>query len=73
MATTKKRIYISVSDAVEESLHALAVRDQVPQATKAVELLELALEIEEDAYFAKIVQERLKGTPTFVSHEEAWS
>lgn len=73
MATTKKRINISVSDAVEEAVATLAKRDRVPQATKAAELLKLALEIEEDTYFSKVAEERMKDTSGFISHEEAWS
>jgi hypothetical protein len=50
MATLKKRINISVSDAVEQAVSLLAKRDDVPQATKVTELLELALELEEDTF-----------------------
>ncbi|RJQ33167.1 toxin-antitoxin system, antitoxin component [Candidatus Parcubacteria bacterium] len=61
MATTKKRINISVSDDVNDALERLAKRDQEPVATKAADLLEMALEIEEDHYFAQVANDRLKG------------
>lgn len=53
MATSKKRINISVSDAVEEAVATLAKRDRVPQATKAAELLHWLW--------------KLKRTPIFLS------
>ena len=73
MVTTKKRINISVSDAVEKAVATLAKRDQVPEATKAAELLQLALEIEEDTYFDEVIRERLASKGTAVTHEVAWS
>lgn len=72
MATTKKRINISVSDAIEQAVATLAQRDNVPQATKVTQLLQLALEIEEDTYFSQLVQERLRESNTAVSHDDAW-
>lgn len=72
MATKKKRVNISVSKPVEEMLAALAKRDRVPQATKAAELLRMAIEIEEDAVWAEIAEKRLKTDTKRISHEEAW-
>jgi len=72
MATTKQRINISVSDAEAEFLTVLAKRDQMPRATKVRQLLQLALEIEEDAYLAQIAQERDTPDATYISHEDFW-
>jgi predicted DNA-binding protein len=72
MATLKKRINISVSDAVEQAVTLLAKRDEVPQATKVTELLELALELEEDGYFSAMVNKRLAKPATWQTHTEAW-
>ncbi len=72
MPTTKKRINISVSDEVESAVAVLAERDNVPQATKVVELLKSALETEEDQVLDQIARERDTESATFVSHEEAW-
>lgn len=73
MATTKKRINISVSKEVEKMLSALSKRDQVPTATKATELLMRAIEIEEDEVWDKIASERLKqDNKCRISHEDAW-
>lgn len=41
-------------------------------SSKAVELIRLALEIEEDRYFAKIAEERdVKGVK-YISHDDFW-
>ena len=73
MATTKKRIVVSLPKTVDKALKVLAKRDQVPHATKAVHLLQLALEIEEDQVWNEIAQERDKRGAKFVSHDKAWS
>ncbi len=72
MATTKKRINISVSKEMDSVLGKLAKRDQVPQATKAEHLLQLALEIEEDQALDSVARTRDVRGATFVSHERAW-
>ena len=73
MATVKKRINISVSKSVQDALKHLAKRDQEPVATKAAELLELALDIEEDRVLSRIADERLKNhRGRWLSHEEVW-
>ena len=73
MATTKKRVIISLSKPVEEALEILAKRDQIPQATKAVHLLETALEIEEDQVWDQVATERDVKNARFVSHKKAWT
>ncbi len=73
MATIKKRINISVSRSVEKSIAKLAKRDELPQATKAGELLRLALEIEEDYVFDTIISKRDVNNAKFIPHKKAWS
>lgn len=72
MTTTKTRINVSLSTEVERALIAIAKRDQVPHATKAAELLRLALEIDEDRVFDVIASAREEGKVKFVSHKTAW-
>ena len=72
MATTKKRVNISLSPDMEKVLTKLAKRDSVPEATKVVELLHVALEIEEDIAFGKLAEERLKSMGKIMSHKEIW-
>jgi len=73
MATTKKRVIISLSKPIEQALELLAERDQVPQATKAVHLLETALEIEEDQIWNQVAEKRDTKNARFVSHKKAWA
>jgi predicted DNA-binding protein len=72
MATTKKRINISVSKEIDEALGRLAERDQMPQATKAEHLLSIALELEEDEVLNAVAAKRDRKGSTYVSHASAW-
>lgn len=72
MPTTKTRINVSLSADVERALIALAKRDQVPEATKAAELLRSALEIDEDVKLDVIARGRDSKKIKFVSHNLAW-
>ena len=73
MVTTKKRVNISISRAVENALGRLARRDEVPEATKAGELLRLAIELEEDQVLDFVASKRDTKNAKFVSHKKAWS
>ncbi len=70
MATTKQRINISVSKDMQETLKWLAKRDQKPVATKVIDLIEEALELEEDLMLSKIADERLKGKVRWVKDSD---
>ena len=72
MPTSKKRINISVPKDTEEILELLAKRDKKPVATVALQLIEIALEIEEDAVWAEIADERDQPGVKYISHEEMW-
>jgi len=72
MPTLKKRINITLPKTIDAVLEKISLRDGVPVATKAVELLRVALEIEEDAVWDKIAGDRDNKKAKFVSHEEAW-
>lgn len=73
MPTTKTRINVSLSDVLSSALKKLAHRDQVPTATKAERLLEIAMEIEEDEVWDKIANTREKTKNIkFLSHNQAW-
>ena len=58
---------------MENILAKLAKRDQVPQATKAAELIRIGVEIEEDEYFDIIASNRDKKGVKSVSHKKAWA
>lgn len=73
MPTVKKRINVSVSKDTELAIERLARRDNVPDATKAADLIHLALEIEEDEVLDAVAQTRDTKNAKFVSHKKAWA
>jgi hypothetical protein len=72
MPTTKKRVNISISRHIEEALEKLARRDQVPEATKAAELLQVAIELDEDQVWDSIANLRDSKKAKFIPHKKAW-
>jgi predicted DNA-binding protein len=72
MATTKKRVNISLSKELEQQVTALAERDSVPIATKITELLRQSVELEEDRLFSEIISERRSNPGKTLSHAEVW-
>ncbi len=72
MPTTKKRINITLSDEFEKVLELLARRDEVPVATKASELIKMAIEIDEADIFTMIAEERDTKNAKYISHDKAW-
>lgn len=73
MATAKHRLNVSLPFRVDKALQHISTRDHMPVATKAAQLLELALEIEEDEIFNSIASERDTKAARFVSHTSAWA
>jgi len=72
MPTSKKRTNISLDDQLDTHLTLLAKRDNVPKATKAAQLIRIAVEIDEDDYLDTLANERDTQKAEFVEHEEAW-
>ncbi len=72
MPTLKKRLNMSLPEDIEEALSKLSKRDDMPQATKALYLLRIALELEEDDVWNAIAERRDRKDATFVSHDKAW-
>lgn len=72
MPTSKKRINLSVSKETEEILQLLAKRDQMPIASKALQLIELAIEIDEDEVWTQIAEERDTPDAEWIIHDQAW-
>ena len=72
MPTTKTRLNITLPKTVEKVLFKIAKRDKVPTATKASELLQLALETEEDQVWDQIASKRDTPDAKFISHDQAW-
>lgn len=51
-------------------LEGLAKRDELPVATKAAELLEFAIDIEEDRYFGALAEKRLRRKVRWVKDSD---
>jgi len=72
MPTSKKRINISLPEDIEKMLEVLSSRDDVPQATKALHLIQMAIEIDEDEVWNAIAKKRDTKKAPFITHEKAW-
>ncbi len=72
MSTAKSRINVSVPDDVKLALTKLAKRDQLPTATKAVRLIELGLELEEDEVWDRIAAARDQVDSKFHKHADVF-
>ena len=75
MPTLKKRIQIPVSDKVYKELEKLAKKRDLSLSSLSHDLLEDALELQEDLYFSRVSDEALRNSKDddLLSHEEAWS
>ena len=72
MSTTKSRLNISLPDDIKKALLSIAKRDQMPAATKAVRLMEIGMEIEEDEIWDKIAASRDNKDTIFHPHLEVF-
>ena len=73
MPTTKLRINITADRDMERALSLAAKRARVPVATKAADLLRLALEIEEDQVLFELAEARLDDkNAKYLSHRTFW-
>ena len=72
MPTLKKRINITLPKDLEEQLEFIAERDSEPKSTKVVNLLRVAMEIEEDDILNEIASSRDNKNSEFINHEDAW-
>ena len=72
MPTAKHRVSISPDDRVFAALVALAKARNKPVANVSLELLERALELEEDAHFSHIADDRLAKGEKRIAHARAW-
>ena len=73
MPTKKKRINVTLNKDTALFLKKIALRDEMPLATKVAQMIEVALEIEEDLFWSKVADERIKKMTGTISHEEFWS
>lgn len=73
MATTKRRLNISLPTETESAVLYLAMRDKVPAATKVRELLEQSLALLEDEVLTNLAENRLKSkAKKTLTHKQVW-
>lgn len=75
MATVKRRLNITLPSNLDAVIRMLAEREGIPDAAKAVELIEMGIELSdtEDKYLSCIGDERAAQNVQYVSDEQAWS
>ncbi len=72
MTTTKRRLNITLSREAGELLTQIAKRDNVPEATKVSELVNISLALEEDRFFSMLGDKRMSEKGKALSHAEVW-
>ena len=72
MPTTKRRINITVDEDVYEALERLSKQRAAPLASVGLDLIEQALEYQEDLHFSRIADERLDRQERRIPHKKAW-
>ena len=72
MATTKRRLNITLSPEVDSLIRSAARRDRVPEATKISQLLLASLALEEDKALSLLAEQRMKEKGKKLSHADIW-
>jgi predicted DNA-binding protein len=72
MPTAKQRISISPDARVLSALQVLSKRRGKALASVSLDLIERALELEEDLHFSRVADERLERGEKRVPHDRAW-
>ncbi|KKU47483.1 MAG: hypothetical protein UX68_C0035G0010 [Parcubacteria group bacterium GW2011_GWA2_46_9] len=72
MPTIKNRINLTVPRDLNLVLNRLAVRDDRSVSSKALELIERALELEEDIVLQKVAEDRDRKGVKYILHKSAW-
>ena len=72
MATVHKRTMVNLPEDVKSALEILAKRKKKSVSRTAAELLEFALNIQEDIYLDEMATERMKVPFKTISHDTIW-
>ena len=72
MPSVKKRINLTVDDKIYSLLKILSSKRQQKISTVSLDLIQQALELQEDIYFSKVADKRLSQKQKRVSHDKAW-
>ena len=70
MTTVNPRINVTLDPQMFGFIGSLAKKENKSVSAKAAELLALAMELEEDLYYSKVCEERMKNMTHTYSHEE---
>lgn len=75
MPTTKKRVNITPPQKTYFILQKTAEQDGVSLSQKALEMIEFAIEMQEDLYFSQLADQLFEENKDkkWYSHEEAWA
>ncbi|MFN7402066.1 MAG: ribbon-helix-helix protein, CopG family [Alphaproteobacteria bacterium] len=72
MTTRNPRINVTVDDETAAILALIAKKQKKTISAAARELIEKALEVDEDAYWLKLAETREAETTQWISHKEFW-
>lgn len=72
MPTIKKRTNVTLPNDIDSALSYLSKRDDVSKSTKVVQLIKIAIELEEDEVWNSLAEERDTKKAKFVSHKNVW-
>lgn len=73
MPTVKKRINVTLPNSIAVIIKEMSQRDDVTMSKTIVDLLERAIEIDEDMICSRIAKERLKNMKGTISSQQFWS
>ncbi len=72
MPTAKKRINITIDDETYKALEKLSKKRAKSISSVSLNLIEQALELQEDLHFSRIADERLTKGEKRISHRKVW-
>ncbi len=72
MSLAKKRINLTVDDKTYSVLETLSGKKRQKISTVSLNLIQQALEMQEDIYFSNLADERLSKKQKRISHDKAW-
>ncbi len=72
MPTAKKRINVTIDDETYKALEKLSEKRAKSISSVSLNLIEQALELQEDLHFSRIAYERLTKREKRISHRKTW-
>lgn len=73
MKKNTNQIIVTLSKSSADFVRGLAKKDKITESKKAAQLIEMALDDIEDAYWSKEADKIDQKTTKWISHEEFWS